>query len=57
VIKYVARAEHKGAELQDLKKAQWYLNREIEKMEDAAKLVTGQSKPESILDGALRARD
>jgi hypothetical protein len=57
VIKYVARAKHKGAELQDLKKAQWYLNREIEKMEDAAKLVTGQSKPESILDGALRARD
>jgi hypothetical protein len=33
VIKYVARAEHKGAELQDLKKAQWYLNREIERLE------------------------
>ena len=31
VVKYVARAAHKGAELQDLKKARWYLDREIEK--------------------------
>ena len=31
VVKYVARANHKGAELQDLKKARWYLDREIEK--------------------------
>lgn len=30
VVKYVARAKHKGAELQDLKKAQWYLNRLVE---------------------------
>lgn len=29
VVKYVARAKYKGAELQDLKKAQWYLNRLI----------------------------
>ena len=29
VIKYVARAKHKGNELQDLKKAQFYLNRLI----------------------------
>lgn len=33
VIKYVTRAKHKGTELQDLKKASWYLNREIEKLE------------------------
>lgn len=31
VIKYVGRAKHKGNELQDLKKAQWYLNRLIDK--------------------------
>ncbi len=31
VIKYIARAPHKGKELQDLKKAQWYLNRYLEK--------------------------
>ena len=29
VIKYVSRALYKGKELEDLKKAQWYLNRAI----------------------------
>jgi len=29
VIKYVTRSEHKGDTLEDLEKAQWYLNREI----------------------------
>lgn len=29
-VKYISRAEHKGATIQDLKKAVWYLNREIE---------------------------
>lgn len=33
VIKYVSRAPHKGNYLQDLLKAQWYLNRAIEKGE------------------------
>jgi len=33
VIKYVARAKHKGNYLQDLKKAQWYLQREIDRTE------------------------
>lgn len=32
VIKYVSRADHKGNKLEDLKKAQWYLNRAIEKL-------------------------
>ena len=31
VIKYISRAGKKGSKLEDLKKAQWYLNREIEK--------------------------
>ena len=31
VIKYIARAKHKGNEKQDLLKAQWYLNRYIAK--------------------------
>jgi hypothetical protein len=30
VVKYLARAPHKGNELQDLKKAQFYLNRYID---------------------------
>ena len=31
VLKYMSRADHKGDRLENLKKAQWYLNREIEK--------------------------
>jgi hypothetical protein len=28
-VKYISRAEKKGAALEDLKKARWYLDREI----------------------------
>ena len=31
VVKYVTRADHKGDRMEDLKKALWYLQREIEK--------------------------
>jgi hypothetical protein len=33
VVKYITRAEHKGNQLQDLQKAQWYLAREIERVQ------------------------
>ncbi len=33
VVKYVARAAHKGNQLADLKKARWYLDREIGRLE------------------------
>ena len=33
VVKYVGRAKHKGNELEDLKKAQFYLSRLIKNME------------------------
>jgi hypothetical protein len=33
VVKYVTRADHKGNRLEDLKKAQWYLNRAIANLE------------------------
>lgn len=33
VVKYVARAKHKGCELEDLKKARWYLDRAITRLE------------------------
>ncbi len=36
VVKYVWRADHKGASLQDLKKAQFYLNDEINRREKNA---------------------
>lgn len=32
VVKYVTRADHKGNKLEDLKKAQWYLNRAVENL-------------------------
>ena len=32
VVKYITRADHKGKRLEDLKKAQWYLNREISRV-------------------------
>jgi hypothetical protein len=34
VIKYITRADLKGNKLEDLKKAQWYLNREVQTMEN-----------------------
>jgi len=33
VVKYIARAQHKENQLQDLKKAQWYLKRKINNLE------------------------
>lgn len=32
-VKYIARAGHKGDELEDLKKAAWYIDREIKRLE------------------------
>lgn len=33
VVKYVARADHKGSDVEDLRKAAWYLAREISQRE------------------------
>lgn len=33
VVKYVARSSHKGDQLADLRKARWYLEREIARLE------------------------
>lgn len=32
-VKYISRADHKGTAIQDLKKAVWYILRDIEKRE------------------------
>lgn len=37
VVKYITRSDHKGNRLQDLRKAQWYLEREIWNAEDNKK--------------------
>jgi hypothetical protein len=36
VVKYVARAEHKGQPVEDLEKARWYLDREIQRRKSLA---------------------
>lgn len=33
-IKYIMRSELKGKQIEDLKKAAWYINREIERIEN-----------------------
>jgi hypothetical protein len=33
VVKYITRADYKGNKIEDLKKAQWYLNRELSNLE------------------------
>jgi hypothetical protein len=33
-VKYISRAGKKGSEIEDLKKARWYLDRWIERLED-----------------------
>lgn len=37
VVKYLARAKYKENELEDLKKAQFYLNRKINKLNEVSK--------------------
>jgi len=32
-LKYILRSKHKGREIEDLRKAQWYITREIKRME------------------------
>lgn len=33
-IKYILRSPHKGNQLEDLKKSAWYINREIQRLEN-----------------------
>jgi hypothetical protein len=39
VLKYILRADKKGNELEDLKKAQWYLNRKIDYIENKSSKI------------------
>jgi hypothetical protein len=44
-IKYIARAEHKGNNVEDLEKAVWYINREIQRLKGAVQEETVEKKP------------
>jgi hypothetical protein len=41
VVKYISRAGKKGDELEDLKKARWYLDRKIWLLEQAKANIAG----------------
>lgn len=40
VIKYIIRSDKKGNELQDLRKAAWYLNKKIDLLSKRKKIIT-----------------
>jgi hypothetical protein len=40
-IKYILRAPYKGKEVEDLKKAVWYLNRELTRLESKGSSTCG----------------
>lgn len=43
-VKYIARAPHKGSEIEDLKKARWYLDRRIRQLETEIETSDESSK-------------
>ena len=44
VVKYVARASHKGRYVEDLRKARWYLDRELQRHEPNGSTAEEQSQ-------------
>lgn len=42
-IKYLWRAGEKGSQIQDLRKAAWYVNREIARLEKASQPIVNQT--------------
>jgi hypothetical protein len=51
VVKYVLRAGRKGDALEDLEKAAWYLDREIDKLETQAELEERELTQSAIDEG------
>lgn len=45
-IKYIMRSELKGKQIEDLKKAIWYINREIERLENDNATQEESSQPQ-----------
>ena len=51
VVKYVLRAGRKGDALEDLEKAAWYLDREIDKLYEQAELEERELTQSAIDEG------
>ena len=50
VIKYVSRYKYKESPLEDLKKARWYLDYEIQKLEEKEKVIEDRGKLQNTLN-------
>lgn len=50
VLKYISRAGKKDSVIQELEKAQWYLNREIEKLKKLDESVIKPKPPQMPAD-------
>ena len=48
VLKYIARAGRKGSKLSDLRKARWYLDREIKRMNEGSTEADTEEEERSI---------
>ena len=46
-LKYISRADHKGNKLSDLKKALWYIQREINNLEELNETTDQETRRES----------
>jgi hypothetical protein len=53
-VKYIARAEHKGKEIEDLEKAAWYLNHRIQKLK-SLKIQSSTNKKSGVSKTSKKA--
>ena len=53
-VKYIARAGHKGDALEDLRKARWYLDREIRRLSEASERSDRSSATAPTMREALQ---
>lgn len=49
VVKYICRSEYKDSTIQDLEKAAWYLNREIQRRKNETQTENDPVKPSQSL--------
>lgn len=56
-VKYICRARHKGNQVEDLKKAIWYLNRKIESLQQMKQTIPGSAFTKQEIEQAFKHND
>jgi hypothetical protein len=56
-VKYISRADHKGNTIEDLKKARWYLDREIRNREQSLQVTQEAAGGEAAPQSDVQLRD